>query len=228
MLRSGTRFRGGLFFLFLKTETEREKASDTLFRSEDAAWERYVPFSSRRLFHRLLFFSYLSLACLLACLLYVGSNARQRCRVRERENQRDRSLWWGAGARKTVTHRLSGGNRNVLPPSGAESVSSSFSLSVAVKVFFFLLLFSSLFCVCIPLVRPPLSRRPAAVCGSANALIQSTLVRSFVRSLARSTHPLIHQSESHFIDRLFVACSALACVRAGEGNDDHDHDESSA
>ena len=175
------------------------------------------------------FFSYLSLACLLACLLYVGSNARQRCRVRERENQRDRSLWWGAGARKTVTHRLSGGNRNVLPPSGAESVSSSFSLSVAVKVFFFfLLLFSSLFCVCIPLVRPPLSRRPAAVCGFANALIQSTLVRSFVRSLARSTHPLIHQSESHFIDRLFVACSALACVRAGEGNDDHDHDESSA
>lgn len=227
-MRSGTRFRGGLFFLFLKTETEREKASDTLFRSEDAAWERYVPFSSRRLFHRLLFFSYLSLACLLACLLYVGSNARQRCRVRERENQRDRSLWWGAGARKTVTHRLSGGNRNVLPPSGAESVSSSFSLSVAVKVFFFLLLFSSLFCVCIPLVRPPLSRRPAAVCGFANALIQSTLVRSFVRSLARSTHPLIHQSESHFIDRLFVACSALACVRAGEGNDDHDHDESSA
>ena len=175
-------------------------------------------------------FFLVSLSSLPACLLalrWIECEAALQGE-RERENQRDRSLWWGAGARKTVTHRLSGGNRNVLPPSGAESVSSSFSLSVAVKVFFFLLLFSSLFCVCIPLVRPPLSRRPAAVCGSANALIQSTLVRSFVRSLARSTHPLIHQSESHFIDRLFVACSALACVRAGEGNDDHDHDESSA
>ena len=144
------------------------------------------------------FFSYLSLACLLACLLYVGSNARQRCRVRERENQRDRSLWWGAGARKTVTHRLSGGNRNVLPPSGAESVSSSFSLSVAVKVFFFFSSSFFFFVLCLHSFGAPASvstsRRSVRFCQCFDPVHACSFIRSLARSLDPSTHPSVRKS----------------------------------